>query len=113
MIKKPPVGAHYGLRDWLAQRATAAAMVVGTIVLAVMIFLRRPDTYYEWLAFMQHGAVRVLLFSMVLAIAWHAYIGARDIFMDYIKNDMFRMIKISGCFAYLAICVVWAAKILL
>ncbi|MBE8157965.1 MAG: succinate dehydrogenase, hydrophobic membrane anchor protein, partial [Betaproteobacteria bacterium] len=25
-MKKIPVGAHYGLRDWVAQRATAAVM---------------------------------------------------------------------------------------
>jgi len=34
--KRLVVGAHYGLRDWLAQRATAIVMAVFTIVLLVL-----------------------------------------------------------------------------
>ena len=29
--RKNPVGAHYGLRDWLLQRLTADAMAVYTV----------------------------------------------------------------------------------
>ena len=28
MVKREVIGAHYGLRDWLAQRVTAVVMVV-------------------------------------------------------------------------------------
>ena len=30
--KRTVVGAHYGLRDWLSQRVTAALMVLFTVV---------------------------------------------------------------------------------
>jgi len=37
--KRTVVGAHYGLRDWLSQRATAALMALFTIVvLAQLLF---------------------------------------------------------------------------
>ncbi len=113
MVKKPPVGAHYGLRDWLAQRLTAAALVVSFVVFTVALLACQPSDYESWMAFTDSVWVRVSLFSTVLALAWHAYIGARDIFMDYIKHDMFRLVKISGAFAYLFMCVAWAAHILL
>jgi len=31
--KRLVVGAHYGLRDWLAQRITAVVMAVYTVIL--------------------------------------------------------------------------------
>ncbi|MFN7324199.1 MAG: hypothetical protein ACK5SM_05605, partial [Sphingomonadales bacterium] len=36
--KRLVVGAHYGLRDWLAQRITAIVMAVFTIVVLVLFF---------------------------------------------------------------------------
>jgi len=41
--KRTVVGAHYGLRDWLAQRVTAILMALFTLlVLAQVIFSRGP-----------------------------------------------------------------------
>ena len=113
MVKKPPVGAHYGLRDWLAQRITALVMVAAIIILAIALISQNPDSYQEWQAFMAAGWVRVLLFSTVLALVWHGFIGARDIFMDYLKHDGLRLFKTASTVVYLLICTVWAAKILL
>ncbi|MFZ2629780.1 MAG: succinate dehydrogenase, hydrophobic membrane anchor protein, partial [Rugosibacter sp.] len=31
------VGAHYGLRDWLAQRITAVVMAAYTVLIAVAV----------------------------------------------------------------------------
>lgn len=113
MVKKPPVGAHYGLRDWIAQRATAAALSAAILILTAALLICRPSDYESWRAFVDTGWVRILLFSAILALAWHAYIGVRDIFMDYLKHDVVRLLKIVGALTYLLICVVWAAHILL
>ena len=37
--KRIVVGAHYGLRDWLAQRITAALMALFTLALVVQVLL--------------------------------------------------------------------------
>ena len=113
MVKKPPVGAHYGLRDWIAQRATAAILVVAIATIGGALLICAPSGYDEWRAFVGAEWVRILLFLSVLAVAWHAFIGARDILMDYIKHDAFRLFKTVGCIVYLLACVVWAARILL
>lgn len=113
MVKKNPVGAHYGLRDWIAQRATAAVLVAAILIVGGALIICRPSGYEEWRAFMDAEWVRILLFTSVLAIVWHAFIGARDIFMDYLKHDGLRLFKTIGCVVYLVVCVVWAARILL
>ena len=35
--KRTVVGAHYGLRDWLSQRVTAALMILFTLALLVQV----------------------------------------------------------------------------
>lgn len=37
--KRLVVGAHYGLRDWLAQRVTAVLMALFTIVVLIQFLL--------------------------------------------------------------------------
>jgi hypothetical protein len=47
--KRVVVGAHYGLRDWLAQRVTAVLMALFTvIVLAQVLFTKGPIGYDLW-----------------------------------------------------------------
>ncbi|MEY3427639.1 MAG: hypothetical protein RIS60_991, partial [Pseudomonadota bacterium] len=46
--KRVVVGAHYGIRDWLAQRVTATLMAAFTVVvLAQVIFTSGPIGYEE------------------------------------------------------------------
>lgn len=85
MVNRIVVGAHYGLRDWIAQRATALFMVIFT-VLFIAAALGLPEmTYQTWSGLFRNGIVRFFAFLFFLALFYHAWIGVRDIFMDYIK----------------------------
>ena len=42
------VGAHYGLKDWLAQRITAVVMAVYTVVLLVSLMFLPELNYGTW-----------------------------------------------------------------
>ena len=47
--KRTVVGAHYGTGDWLAQRFTAALMVVFTLVVLAQVLLSKgPIGYDKW-----------------------------------------------------------------
>jgi succinate dehydrogenase / fumarate reductase membrane anchor subunit len=46
--KRLVVGAHYGLRDWLAQRVTATIMAVYTVILLVLFFGAHDFSYEGW-----------------------------------------------------------------
>ena len=52
--KRLVVGAHYGLRDWLAQRATAVVMAVYTVILLVCFFTSSHFSYQGWAALFSH-----------------------------------------------------------
>ena len=52
MVKDIIVGAHYGLKDWLAQRITAAVMAAYSLFLAVLLLGQERLTFETWRAFM-------------------------------------------------------------
>lgn len=90
-MKRLVVGAHYGLRDWLAQRITAAIMAVYTVVAAAVILNQAPFTHASLKALFSLGWVRIATLLFAASLAWHAWVGVRDILMDYIKPDGLRL----------------------
>ena len=85
--KRIVVGAHYGLRDWLAQRVTACLMALFTlIVLAQVIFTKGPLGYNQWAAIFSAQWMKLLTFTVIIALLYHAWIGddrsARHLMLD-------------------------------
>lgn len=83
------VGAHYGLKDWLAQRITAVVMVFYTLFIAMVI--PTVSGYDSWRTLMSHGLVRFATFLFVISLCYHAWVGIRDIWMDYVKPVSVRL----------------------
>ena len=84
-------GAHYGLRDWLAQRVTAVVLVVYTVILLSFAISTKEMTYGVWAGFFASSWVKVASLLTMLALIYHAWIGVRDIYMDYIKPAWIRL----------------------
>jgi succinate dehydrogenase / fumarate reductase membrane anchor subunit len=91
MVRRIVTGAHYGLKDWLAQRVTAAVMAVYTTVFAGILLICPPRHYGEWRALFANQLMRVATFVFFISLFWHAWIGMRDILMDYIKPTSLRL----------------------
>ncbi len=85
------VGAHYGLRDWLAQRITAIILALYSVVLLVAVLMLPDRSYGAWASLFAGGFMKVLTLLAILALIYHAWIGVRDIFMDYIKPVWLRL----------------------
>jgi succinate dehydrogenase / fumarate reductase, membrane anchor subunit len=91
VVNRLVVGAHYGMRDWLAQRITAAIMAVYTVIVAAIVLMNAPLKYVGWQALFAQGWMRVATLLFAVSLAWHAWVGVRDILMDYIKQDGLRL----------------------
>lgn len=91
MVNRIVVGAHYGLKDWLAQRITAIVMAVYTVVLGLNLLLGPAVTLDAWRALLSGTCMRVFTFLFILSLAYHAWVGVRDIWMDYIKCTALRL----------------------
>ena len=112
MVRREVIGAHYGLRDWLAQRVTAVVMALYTLFfIAVVISLPRLD-YNNWNALWQVPIMRYATLFFVLSTLIHAWIGVRNIFMDYIKDTGLRLTLHVVVILTLVVYGVWAVQIL-
>ena len=112
MVKRLVVGAHYGLRDWLAQRITAALMAVYTVIMVAVVLKNSPLTYSVWQDLFAQGWMRVATLLFAASLAWHAWVGVRDILMDYVKPDGLRLTLQVFTLLLLAAYVGWAVQIL-
>ena len=104
--------AHYGWRGWLTQRVTAVIMLLYTLFLVgVLISLPRID-FERWHALWNLTIVRYATIFFVLSALLHAWVGVRNIFMDYVKDTALRLflhvlviVTLTGYF-------IWAWQIL-
>ena len=111
--KRIVVGAHYGLRDWLAQRVTAALMALFTVVVLVqVIFSKGPMGYYKWAGIFSSQWMKTLTFTIIVALLYHVWVGMRDIWMDYIKPVGLRLSLQVFSIVWLVGCAGWAVQVL-
>jgi succinate dehydrogenase / fumarate reductase, membrane anchor subunit len=112
MVKyaKNPVGAHYGTGGFLLQRFTAVIMAVYTVVALVVILGHRPAGYAEYKALFAGGfGLFTLLF--LAALLYHAWIGVRDILIDYVKPMGVRLALHAIVATLLVFYFIWAAAL--
>ena len=84
-------GAHYGLRDWLGQRITAIALVLYTFYLLFAVMTVPTLTYSSWYRLFLNPFMKVATLLAMLALIYHAWVGIRDVLMDYIRATWMRL----------------------
>ena len=113
MVNRVVVGAHYGLRDWLAQRVTATLMALFTaVVLLQVIFSKGPIGYATWAGIFVPQWMKALTFTVIIALVYHVWVGMRDIWMDYVKAVGVRLTLQIATLLWLIACAAWTVQIL-
>jgi succinate dehydrogenase / fumarate reductase membrane anchor subunit len=112
MVNRQVTGAHYGLRDWLAQRVTAVVMAVYTVLFLVMLLKMPQFDYASWKALWSIPWMRFATLLFLLSLFLHAWIGMRNIFMDYITHGGLRLVLYALVILSLIAYGAWAVQIL-
>jgi len=129
--KRIVVGAHYGLRDWLSQRITAALMALFTLILIIQVLLpsyardsdgerirdaagnlQQVSGYDKWAGIFSPQWMRVLTFVVIVSLLYHVWVGMRDVLMDYVKPVGARLVLQVFTIAWLVGCAGWAIQVL-
>ena len=105
-------GASYGLRDWLGQRVTAVVMAVFILCLAGALLVAPPQGYAGWKAVFANQWMRIAAFLFLVSLFWHAWIGVRNILMDYVHATGVRLTLQILVILSLLFYTVWSAEIL-
>ena len=111
--KRVVVGAHYGLRDWLAQRVTGLLMAIFTFIVLAQVLLNKGTMGYDkWAGIFSTQWMKTLTFAVIISLLYHAWIGMREIFMDYIKPVYLRLALQVFAIVWLVGCSGWAIQVL-
>jgi succinate dehydrogenase / fumarate reductase membrane anchor subunit len=110
--KRLVVGAHYGLGEWLAQRVTAIVAAVYTVLLLVLFFGAHNFSYEGWASIFAMQWMKLATFVALLSLFYHAWVGMRDIWMDYVKPVGLRLLLSVLTILWLVGCAGYAAQIL-
>lgn len=112
MLNRVVTGAHYGLRDWLAQRITAVVMVLFTVFVAAYLCWQPTAGYDVWTGLFADDVVRSFALLFLLSLFYHAWVGVRDIVMDYVKPASVRLLIHVAVILALLLYVIWSVQIL-
>jgi succinate dehydrogenase / fumarate reductase membrane anchor subunit len=112
MVDRIVTGAHYGLRDWLIQRVTAVVMAVYALCMAGWLLLHPGVDYDTWTELFASNVVRSFTLLFLFAVFGHAWVGVRDIVMDYIKCAGLRLAIYVVVILALIMYSIWSVQIL-
>ncbi len=110
--KRLVVGAHYGVGGFLAQRITAVVLAVYSILFILTLLFKRDLSYDGWAGMFAPLWMKVITLMAILALLYHAWIGVKDIWMDYIKPTGLRLALQTATVLWLVFCAVWSVQIL-
>jgi succinate dehydrogenase membrane anchor subunit len=100
------------MRGWLLQRLTAVFMTVYLVLLGAMLIAQRPIQYTAWKALFSPVWLRVATLLFLLSLFFHAWLGVRDIFNDYVHPLALRSFLQSAVAIALIIYSIWSVIIL-
>lgn len=112
LTRRAVTGAHYGLKDWLIQRVTAVLMTIYLAVLAGIICIAAPQDYAAWKNIFTTPWLRIATFVFFVGLFWHAWVGVRNVLMDYVHPTAMRLTLQILVIVSLLFYLVWVAEIL-
>jgi succinate dehydrogenase / fumarate reductase membrane anchor subunit len=74
-----------GLRAWIVQRFTAVYMLFFCVFALLHFVLNPPHSYFDWRGWVSSPFVMVTTALFFVALLVHAWVGLRDVVMDYVN----------------------------
>lgn len=103
-----------GLRAWVVQRLSAMYIALFMIVIGVVVlFGGMPDNYQDWYALWASPFFNLTMLFFILSVLIHAWVGMRDVVIDYVHPPTLRLIVLSALAMGLVACGLWALRIML
>ncbi len=112
MVDRIVVGAHYGLRDWPIQRATAAVMAAYLLAMSVFLVAQPRLDYDVWTGLFSNLVVRTFTLLFLMCLFYHAWIGIRSVVMDYVRSAGARLAIYVLVILTLLVYTIWSVQIL-
>jgi succinate dehydrogenase / fumarate reductase membrane anchor subunit len=102
-----------GLAAWLVQRASAVYMLFFIVYLLVHFGFDPPDSFDSWSGWIASPGVRLATGAFFCALLAHAWVGVRDVILDYVRPAAARPLALAGLAVGWVFIAAWVARILL
>ncbi len=101
-----------GLRPWLMQRLSAV-YVAGFLVFVLATIAGAPTVNFDaWRSWVSQPLVNASIALFVVALLVHAWVGTRDVIMDYVKPVAARFLMLVLFGLIFLICLFWSLRVL-
>ncbi|MDX1812203.1 MAG: succinate dehydrogenase, hydrophobic membrane anchor protein [Gammaproteobacteria bacterium] len=100
-----------GIRPWIVQRMSAVFMVLAIVLFALKILGGNTDSFELWYIWMSDPVWNVIVIMFWLFLMAHAWVGIRDVVMDYVHPDAIRFSVLAILAFYLMAMTVWMLRI--
>jgi succinate dehydrogenase / fumarate reductase, membrane anchor subunit len=102
-----------GLRAWVLQRLTALVMLA-LMTCALLVFaIESPQSFSQWQTLMYRPEVALAVGVFFAALLLHAWVGVRDVVMDYVHPLGLRIGLLTALLVGEAAVALWLLRILL
>ena len=102
-----------GLRAWAVQRLSAVYLALFAVALAGKLLLAPPADAAAWRAWVAQPAVNAAFGLALAALLLHAWVGVRDVALDYVHPPALRLALLALVLGALAACAWWGLRILI
>ena len=102
-----------GMRAWLLQRLTAVYIALYSLILIAWLVNEFPISYTDWHALISQPIILITTVLFYLSLFIHAWVGVRDILVDYAKPSSVRFVLLTGLALFLTVMTVWLLLIVI
>lgn len=104
--------AAQGLRAWLLQRLTAIYLAAYMLVMAGLLLNSGTPGYAKWRELFQSPLTGVATVIFALAVLLHAWVGVRDVLIDYVHAVWLRLLLLATTGLMLLASLLWMVRAL-
>lgn len=102
-----------GFRAWLLQRISAVYLGIFLPAAVLYLLISPPADYQGWRDTLSQPWVNISLLLFSFSVLLHAWVGIRDIFIDYVKPFGLRLALLVLLGSFLIACGFWMILVLL
>jgi len=102
-----------GLNAWLLQRVSAVYLAGFLVYFLVTLLTCAPESYIDWHDWMSSIPMALATTLFFIALLFHAWVGMRDVLLDYVKPFALRLSMLILLAVGLVVMGLWVVRILL
>ncbi|MDH5231497.1 MAG: succinate dehydrogenase, hydrophobic membrane anchor protein [Gammaproteobacteria bacterium] len=102
-----------GVHMFVLQRVSAAYIAGFILLLIILVYQQHPLDYQNWRQLMSQSWISIGFILFWWMILGHAWVGMRDVFMDYLPSAGLRFSALTVLALCLLAAAIWVLRIML